>query len=150
MRSFVEIEEFDVKDQERVRRLILEGLGEHFGYIDVTCNPDIDDIDANYIKKGSIFAVAYLNYELVGTGALVKETEGIGRIVRMSVSKSYRKRGIGKQIVKYLISKAGENGYKKVILSTEVNWVPAISLYESCGFKEYGRNEVDLHMYRDL
>jgi len=150
MSSFVKIKEFDISEQSCVRRLILEGLGEHFGYIDETCNPDIDEIDTNYIQKGYIFIVAYLNSELVGTGALIIETEGVGRLVRMSVSKLYRKKGIGKKIVEYLLGEAKLRGYKRIVLSTEVNWISAICLYESCGFKEYGRNNIDVYMYKDL
>ena len=150
MSSFVKIKEFDISEQSCVRRLILEGLGEHFGYIDETCNPDIDDIDTNYIQKGYLFIVAYINSELVGTGALIIETEGVGRLVRMSVSKLYRKKGIGKKIVEYLLGKAKLRGYKRIVLSTEVNWISAICLYESCGFEEYGRNNIDVHMYKDL
>lgn len=150
MKDIVEIKKFDINDQDRARRLILEGLGEHFGYIDETCNPDIDDIDRIYIKSGNLFIVACLNCELVGTGGLIGETKETGRLVRMSVDKSYRKKGIGRKIVEYLIVEARKRGYKRAVLSTEVDWIPAIALYESCGFKEYGRNEVDLHMYRDL
>ena len=150
MSNFLKIRKFNNDEQDRVRCLILEGLGEHFGYIDETCNPDIDDIDANYTKKGYLFIVAYLNSELVGTGALIIESREVVRLVRMSVSKLYRKKGIGKSIVEHLIREAESVGYKRIVLSTEVNWHAAISLYESCGFKEYDRNTVDVNMYKNL
>ena len=52
------IRSFEVGDQEQARWLILEGLGEHFGYIDETLNPDLDDILHNYIIPGHDFVVA--------------------------------------------------------------------------------------------
>ena len=62
---------FTPSDQAAARRLILEGLGEHFGAVDETRNPDIDDIAVNYIGRGHLFLVAEDMLGLVGTAALV-------------------------------------------------------------------------------
>ena len=35
------IRAFEPRDQAAARQLILAGLGEHFGWIDETCNPDL-------------------------------------------------------------------------------------------------------------
>lgn len=148
--TFIKIKKFDISEQDQARSIILEGLGEHFGYIDETCNPDIDDIDDNYIKKGDLFIVAYSNYELVGTGALTIETEEVVRLVRISVSKTYRKKGVGKRIVEYLLEEAKWRGYGRIVVSTNINWAAAICLYENCGFKEYDRDNVEVHMYKNL
>jgi len=52
------IRPFRPADQEAARRLILQGLAEHFGAVDETLNPDIDDIMASYVDRGHLFLVA--------------------------------------------------------------------------------------------
>src|SRR5215471_9859292 len=98
------IRSFEVGDQEQARQLILEGLGEHFGSIDETLNPDLDDILHNYILAGHIFVVACIGRELVSTGALLSHGERISEMVRISTRKTYRRRGIGQAIVTYLVN----------------------------------------------
>ncbi|MBI9045604.1 MAG: hypothetical protein JEZ06_14035 [Anaerolineaceae bacterium] len=64
---------FEVSDQESVPQLILTGLVEHFDWIDASCNPDLDDIVANYIDQGDSFVVTEVEDKLVGAGALITE-----------------------------------------------------------------------------
>jgi len=133
------IRSFEVDDQEQARWLILEGLGEHFGYLDVTLNPDLDDILHNYIIPGHIFVVAYMGRELVGTGALILHGEGISEMVRISTRKTYRRRGIGQAIVTSLVNVARQRGDRRIIAKTNASWHDAIHLYKRLGFVEYGR-----------
>jgi GNAT superfamily N-acetyltransferase len=126
--------------------LILEGLGEHFGFIDEPMNPDIDDIHHHYIRADDTFIVAVHGGEIVGAVALLAECETVGRLVRMSVSSAWRQRGITTALVGHLIAAAQERGFFRIILAVQVPWIEAIGFYESCGFAEYGRDEVHVHM----
>ena len=130
---------FKVGDQEQARWLILEGLGEHFGYIDLTLNPDLDDILHNYIIPGHVFLVAYIGRELVGTGALIFLGEGISEMLRISIRKDYRRRGIGQVIITSLINAARERGGRRIIVKTNADWFDAINLYKRLNFVEYER-----------
>jgi ribosomal protein S18 acetylase RimI-like enzyme len=98
------IRPFEPRDQDAVRRLVLAGLGEHFGWIDETRNPDLDDIETNYLKREHTFIVAEIDGKLVGTGALLTESQNTGRIVRISVSQARRRNGIGRALVTRLLS----------------------------------------------
>jgi GNAT superfamily N-acetyltransferase len=133
------IRSFEVDDQEQARWLILEGLGEHFGYIDEMLNPDLDDILRNYLRAGHIFVVACMGRELVATGALILHGEGISEMVRISTRKTYRRRGIGQAIVTYLVNVARQRGDRRIIAKTNASWHDAIHLYKRLGFVEYGR-----------
>lgn len=53
----VTIRQFQPIDQEEARRIVLEGLGEHFGVIDESLNPDLDDIQESFIVAGDEFYV---------------------------------------------------------------------------------------------
>jgi GNAT superfamily N-acetyltransferase len=123
----------------RQRSLILEGLGEHFGYLDETLNPDLDDILHTYLRAGHVFVVACMGRELVGTGALILHGEGISEMVRISTRKTYRRRGIGQAIVTYLVDVARQRGDRRIIVKTNASWHDAIHLYQRLGFVEYER-----------
>jgi GNAT superfamily N-acetyltransferase len=139
MESELCIRSFEVGDQEQARWLILEGLGEHFGYIDETLNPDLDDILHTYLRAGHVFVVAYKGRELVGTGALLSHGAGISELVRISTRKDYRRRGIGQTIVTYLVNVARLRGDRRIIVKTNAFWHDAINLYKRLDFVEYGR-----------
>src|SRR3712207_405159 len=108
-------------DQLAARRLILHGLGERWGWIDETRNPDLDDIAAHYVAPGHYFVVVEWGDELIGTGALVAEGAGgavAGRIVRMSVAREHRGRGLGRALVEHLLDEARRRGYRRVLVET--------------------------------
>ena len=136
---------FRPQDQETVKRLILQGLGEHFGRINPALNPDLNDIDRNYIQAGHCFVVAKVAGEIVGTAALVSEGSGVGRIVRVTVAPAQRRAGLGRMLVEHLLETAVERGVKQVLVETNLDWYDAIRLYERCGFREYGRDEESVH-----
>lgn len=144
-RNLVVIRSFESRDQDAARQLILAGLGEHFGWIDETRNPDLDDIAAHYIKRGDTFLIAEMDGRLVGTGALLTETADIGRIVRMSVSRRYRRNGIGRSLVSHLVNIAKGKGFAQVRVSTDHGWEDAIGLYRHCGFNEYKYDELGVY-----
>ncbi len=144
------IRPFEPRDQAAARQLILIGLGEHFGWIDETRNPDVDDIAANYIERGDTFLIAEMDGALVGTGALITENTDTGRIVRMSVSRIYRRKGIGRALVSHLLDLAKSKKFAQVLVSTNQEWEDAISLYRHCGFKEYQRDESGVHLVLEL
>ena len=138
---FINIRPFLPGDQAAARQLILAGLGEHFGWIDDTCNPDLDDITANYIEAGHVFVVAEAEGELIGAGALMTESQTSGRLVRMSVSRQHRRKGVGRALLEYLRTVAAQKGFTQVRVSTEPDWADAIGFYRQNGFTEVGRDE---------
>jgi GNAT superfamily N-acetyltransferase len=144
------IRPFQATDQNATRQLVLAGLGEHFGYIDETMNPDLDDIQGHYVDLGHQFVLAEINGHLIGTGALIEEDAQTGRLVRMSVDANYRGRGIGKTLVRYLVEKAKERGYTRVLTETNDDWYDAIGLYRACGFETEGFRDGDIHLTLDL
>lgn len=139
---------FCPEDQTAAQRLVLAGLEERWGYLDPTQNPDLDDIASTYAN--STFILAWQGDELVGTGALVHEADGIARIVRMSVAMPQRRRGIGTLILQRLCEQAQTAGYHKVVLETTSTWDDAIAFYERRGFRVVGFHDGDTHFVLDL
>ncbi len=145
----IRIRPFAPADQSAARALILEGLREHWGWLDPDLNPDLDNIAASYTTSGHIFLIAEIEHRLAGTGALEIHGDS-GQIVRVSVSPKYRRRGAGRALVVALLEAARARGLARVWMETNDDWGDAIGLYRQCGFREYDRREGCVFMELDL
>ncbi len=144
------IRPFVLADQHAARRLILDGLKEHFGVLDEACNPDIDDVAASYVDRGHLFLVAEDGCVLIGTGALLFEDARVGRLVRVSVARPWRRQGLGRALVQHLIEAARSRGVVRLWMETNDDWSAAIGLYAACGFAEVDRRDGNIYMALDL
>lgn len=150
MDTTIRIRPFAGQDQAAARTLILNGLGEHFGFIDETLNPDLNDISASYLAHGHLFLVAEQEQTLVGTGALLFQPEATGQIVRVSTHHAYRRLGIARTICQRLIIHAREHGLRRLIVETNRDWDDAVSLYHHLGFQQYTRDDRSRYFGMDL
>lgn len=130
--SQVVIRPFRPEDQISVKKLILNGLSEHWGWLDPRKNPDLVDIRSSYAD--GIFLVAEFKGEIVGTGGLLPSGDSRARIVRVHVTEHCRRMGLGSRIVNTLCEKALALGYTRVVLETTESWKNVISFYESNDF----------------
>jgi GNAT superfamily N-acetyltransferase len=128
---------FEPADQAAARRLILDGLGQHFGFIDESLNPDLDDIAHSFAD--GVFVVACVGDVIAGTGGLLHESAGVAQIARMSTALEYRRRGVGRAVVARLFDEARGRGCARVTLATRADWDDAVRFYGACGFSEIGR-----------
>jgi GNAT superfamily N-acetyltransferase len=145
-RRAVTIRPFEPSDQEALRRLVLAGLTEHWGFLDETKNPDLEDIQRSYVDQGDSVLVALVDGRIVGSGALVAESDLTGRVVRMSVDRAMRRNGIARQMVARLLDVARDRGFREVLVETNHDWDPAVSLYLHCGFAEYDRDQESVYL----
>jgi putative acetyltransferase len=124
---------FTPQDQSEARELILRGLGEHWGWIDPSRNPDLEDIAFSYSQAW--FIVVRCGGVLVGTGALVPRSPEEAEIVRMSVDQELRRQGVGRQILDRLVEEARGRGFRRIILETTATWKDVIAFYLAYGFR---------------
>lgn len=77
---------------------------------------------------------------IVGSGGLVQanpaDSPTTGELTDIYLSKEYRNKGLGRSLVSELIEKAMALGFHNLYLTTRVEFVAAISLYKSFGFKQ--------------
>ena len=144
----LEIRPFRPEDQAAARALILEGLAEHWGWLDSSLNPDLEDLATWY--QGQVLLVAHLAGELVGTGALTWERQGVGRIQRMSVARRWRRHGIASAILARLLDEARALGYRHVVLETTSTWEDAKGFYVQHGFRPVAECDGDAHFVKAL
>jgi GNAT superfamily N-acetyltransferase len=137
------IQPFSPADQPAAKALILQGLEEHWGALDLSLNPDLNDIASSYAEGA--FLCAWLNDELVGTGAIIPESKGVMRVVRMSVQRGRRRMGIASRILEALLHEARRRGCHTVVLETTETWDDAIGFYLRHGFRIVEHHAGDAH-----
>jgi GNAT superfamily N-acetyltransferase len=128
----IRIARFDHEMQEAFRMLVLDGMAERWGSVDESLNTDLDDIGAHY--GNDCVLVAHDGALIVGTGILLLRAAE-GEIVRMSVHRDYRRRGIATQLLAELLHIASEYGVSRIVVETNAKWMEARNLYEAAGFK---------------
>lgn len=133
------IRDFERTDQEQVRRLILDGLREHWGELDESLNQDLHDIAGTY--AGGRTVVAEVDDEVVGTGTVILRDEETAELVRMSVHPERRRSGIGRSLVEELVATARSWSACRVVLETSSVWREVITFYRACGFTVTGTSE---------
>jgi putative acetyltransferase len=139
------VQPFCVSDQDEVKRLVLAGLVDHWGVLDPTRNPDLNDIAASY--AGATFLVARRAGQtgpILACGALVPRGQGCAEIVRMSVARAMRRQGLGKMMLSRLVEQARAAGFTRIILETTDTWQEVISFYLQAGFRitHYAQGDV--------
>ena len=143
---------FEPSDQDRVRRLILDGMRDRWGDdYDETLNSDVDDILKTYIqdRDAEVTVIAYGD-DIVAVGMLIPLEDGKGQLVRMAVDRDYRGRGYGKTIVRHLVAAAKRRGMTKVLVKTDTPWTDAAGLYSSCGFRKVDEAAGETHFEVEL
>jgi putative acetyltransferase len=137
------IRPFTADDQDDVKALVLAGLADHWGKLDPTLNPDLNDIAGWYGPQKGQTIVATIDDQIVGTGTLRESSPGTAELVRMSVSSAHRGQGLGKGLVHHLIELARAGGYETLICETTDTWQDAIGLYLACGFEIFDQHGGD-------
>lgn len=152
VRDEIQIRPFCAADQDAAKQLVLAGLGERWGWIDPTLNPDLNDIAANYAE--GVFLVGYLGDTLVATGALTPEVtpEGVAalRVERMSVRADLRGQGIGRRMLDALLDHARVRQCPLIVLETTSTWADAVRFYARYGFDVVEERDGETHMVMKL
>ncbi|MBK8900632.1 MAG: GNAT family N-acetyltransferase [Anaerolineaceae bacterium] len=146
----IEIRPFHPRHQDEVKKLILAGLADHWGTLDLSLNPDLNDIAHSY--AGETFLLAFQGDKIVGCGALVTEDmgAGYGRIVRMSVNKTNRRQGIGQRILWELEETAVKRQFRKLVLETTETWQEVVAFYQANGYRIVKHRDGDTHFEKEL
>ncbi len=132
------------------RDLNLAWIEKHF-VVEERDARDLGDPATHILAPGGYIFMAELSGASVGTVALMRESDGVFELAKMTVADSTRGLGVGRALGEAAIAHARAIGAKKIELLTNSKLVPAIALYHSLGFvdvplvpTEYAR--ADVHM----
>ncbi|MCR8866645.1 GNAT family N-acetyltransferase [Priestia megaterium] len=139
---------YDERYKEEVIKLILYVQNVEAGVgISIEEQPDILDIQSNYINEGGNFWIA-LNDDkkVVGSIGLQKKTDDIAILKKFFVYKDYRGKelGTGKKLYEALLDFAKNQGFSTVILDTPSQATRSHSFYKKVGFKKITKENLPI------
>ena len=93
----------------------------------------LEMVEADYAH----YYVAEEDGEIAGCCG-IRNIAGEGEITNVAVANKFRRRGIGRALMEYMLKEAALLGMESSTLEVRVSNTPAIRLYESLGFQSEG------------
>jgi ribosomal protein S18 acetylase RimI-like enzyme len=153
MKNKLSIRRYRPSDQNQVLGLHKAAMEDVGAFVDGVPDPDLDNIEESYLRSNGEFLIGEVDGEIVAMGAFRSATgyitefldsvENAAEIKRMRVKPSYQGRGYGTRILAKLEEKAQERDYTELVLDTRPNQEAAKHLYETNGFKEQSREQLE-------
>lgn len=138
----------------QIKKLVLEYYKELNRNLDFqNINDELNDIALKYARPEGMLLVALCNEKVVGCVAYQRLSETTCEMKRLFVTKKYRSKHIGRQLVDHIIQATKLNGYHEMVLDTIEPLKYAIELYKSFGFEKteaYYDNPMDDVIYMKL
>ncbi|MGG9963695.1 GNAT family N-acetyltransferase [Ferruginibacter sp. SUN106] len=130
----ITIIEYDNKYQPDFYRLNIVWLDKY----NLTESHDLEilnDPENTILNNGGFIWLAIAADKIVGTAAIIKESEGVFELAKMSVDEAFQGKGISKLLIEKCIEKAKQIGAKKLELFSNHQLTTALGLYEKYGFQ---------------
>ena len=131
----VEILDYQPSFKEDFKNLNLEWITQFFK-LEETDRALLDDPETHIIEKGGFIFFAKVDGKIVGTAALLRESNKLYEIAKMAVTPQYQGRHIGKLLLQKGIDKAKSVAAKQVYLTTSTKLKTSLEMYRTHGFRE--------------
>jgi len=107
-------------------------------YMNKRLRGDLCDIEESYIKQGDskLFVAVNSKKKVIGCIAIKKRNDDSCELYSMSVSKEYRRNGIGGRLMNTALDFCKQMRYKNIHLDTSQYQYYAINFYERLGWKK--------------
>jgi ribosomal protein S18 acetylase RimI-like enzyme len=134
----LQIRRYEPKDNRAAKELNYAGLKQmepdvNWEGVEVA-DGDYDDIEDIYLNHRGDFLVGTVDDEVVVTGAVKYLTGTCAEIKRIRVKPDYQRQGYGEKMLKSLIERARELGYKTLRIDTMTTNTRAQQLFTKAGF----------------
>lgn len=141
----IEIINFEPQYSSHFYDLNVEWLEKYF-YVEPYDKKVLSNPQKYIIDNGGYIFFAKLEYEIVGTVALINQQDFF-ELSKMAVSPKFHGLKIGQQLMSYCIEFAKKQHWNSITLYSHRKLVPAINLYKKVGFVEI-KLEKDSHYER--
>lgn len=91
------------------------------------------------IEPGGAVLYACISGEAVGTVALKRSGDGVVELTKMAVTERCQGQGIGRKLLVAAVARFEEMQGKRLYLESNSTLAPALTLYESAGFRHEAR-----------
>ncbi len=132
-RAGVEVVPFEPGLREHFRRLNQQWLERHFRVEDVDRALFADPEGMILGVGGAIFFALYAG-EVIGTCALICESEGVYELSKMGVDENYRGLGAGRKLLDEAVAEFRRRGGRELFLESNSRLGRALGMYERAGF----------------
>lgn len=149
------VRSFQAGDEEAFRTLNEAWIEKYF-HLEIKDRQTLNDPYSFILDPGGQIFMAIRNGEAIGCCALLALGEGNWEIAKMAVAENERGRGVGRQLLQYVINYAKSRSSRRLYIETNSSLVDAIHLYRSVGFRDvpperlhaspYARADVFLEM----
>jgi carbonic anhydrase len=120
---------------EQFRALLMQYAAEREGGFSERMVQDLRDLPGRYAAPDGGLFIALCDGKPVATAAWTKFSETLIEMKRVYVQPAHRGKGIGRRLSQCIIDEAAQRGFAQVGISTWATAEPAITLYQSLGFK---------------
>ena len=134
LKTEIAIREYLPGDQPAFRRLNEEWILRYFA-LEHKDEVALADPEGVILERGGRIYFAVHDGEPVGCCALLAMGPGEFEVAKMAVTESLRGGGVGKRLLTRVLEEARAAGARRLYLETNHQLTPAISLYESVGFR---------------
>ena len=131
----VTIREFRPGDETAFRLLNEEWIMRYFGSLEPPDIATLTNPRGKILDPGGRILFATQGDQLIGCCALLAIAPREFEVAKMTVKESFRRGGIGRQLLETAIAQARGMGARRLYLETNGKLANAIRLYESVGFR---------------
>ena len=136
----MEIIDYDPQYKDDFKRLNVEWITTYFA-IEPHEMAMLEDPEGYILSKGGKVIFAKEGDVIIGTCALIKESDTTYELVKMGVSPQYQGLGAGKKLGLRIIEEARKLGCTYLYLESNQRLIPALTMYKSLGFVEVPMGE---------
>ncbi len=117
-------------------------------YVEEIDHRVLSNPETEIIARGGDILFALLGDDVVGTCALMPESEGVYELTKMAVDEQRQGLGIGRALLEAAIAEFQRHEGRVLFLETNSKLHPAVRLYESMGFEHQTSIKPDSHYAR--
>lgn len=119
----------------------------HFFTIEESDRKTLNDPFAAIVEPGGDVLIVRDGGEIVGCVALVRSSDDVFELSKMTVVPAARGKGLGRQLIEAAIERARQLGAATLFLGSNAKLANAVHLYEAAGFQHVSPEEIPLPPY---
>lgn len=113
-------------------------MGVSMGYPEAEYASLLDSLELKHARPKGLILLAEVDGQSVGCGMYHPLSDEDAEIKRVFVRDTARGLGAGRDLSQALLDSARQDGYRRALLDTSRQFIPARRLYEKLGFKPRG------------